>query len=242
MDLLYLTTELIVGFFALFVVVKLVGKTQLSQITPFDFISALVLGELLGNAVYDSEINLSFIIYALFLWAILHIAVENVGQKFIKVRGYTLGNPAIVIRNGMIDREQLKQNKININQLQTLLRQKDTFSVREVEYAILEPNGTLSVLKKSPYQTTERKDLNIKAKGVYLPFTIISDGTVLWDNLKECGFDKDWLDSQLSGNGIKSPGEVYYAEWLEGDGMYIVTYNEFNYTTTPLAKISDIVR
>lgn len=242
MDYLYLTAELIVGFFSLFIVVKLVGKTQLSKITPFDFISALVLGELLGNAVYDEETGLVSILFALALWAILHVAFEYVGQKFIKARSITLGNPSIVIRNGKIDRQQLKQNKININQLQTLLRQKDVFSVREVEYAILEPNGTISVLKKSLYQTTELKDLNIKAKDIYLPFTIISDGTVLWDNIKECGFDKNWLDSQLYGNGIKSPGEVYYAEWLEGDGMYIVTFNEFNYPSSPLAKLGDVVK
>lgn len=236
MTFLYITAELLVGFVALFIVVRLVGKTQLRKVTPFDFISALVLGELLGNAIYESEVGLGIILYSLFFWAILHLTVEYLGQKFINIRKYTLGNPSIVIRNGTIDREQLKKNKININQLQTLLRQKDVFSIRQVEYAILEPNGTLSVLKKSIHQTTVQKDFNFKPREVYLPFTIISDGILLEDNLKECGFDRNWLDSELSSIGIKSHQDVYFAEWLEGEDLYVVKFNEFDYPSFPWRK------
>lgn len=225
MDYAYLSLELLIGFIGLFIVVKIVGKTQLSQITPFDFISALVLGELLGNAVYDREIGLNFILYALFFWALLHLGVEYLGQKFIWARAHTLGNPSVVVRNGRIDRDQLKKNKININQLQSSLRQAGVFTIREVEFCILEPNGSISILKKSQYKTTEQKDLNIKPQAVYMPYTIISDGKVLWDNVKECGYDKNWLNLQLSGNGYERPEELYYAEWLEGEGMYLVPYD-----------------
>ena len=229
MTYLYIMLEIIVGFIALFIIVKLLGKTQLSKITPFDFISALVLGELLGNALFDQKIGITYILFALFLWGILLLSIEYLGQKFIKIRPYTQGSPSIVIRNSIIDRNQLKKNKVNINQLQTLLRQKDIFSVREVEYAILEPNGTLSVLKKPQYSELKQKDLNLQTSGANLSYTIISDGEVLWENLEELGFDKNWLYSHLSAKGITNPKDVYYAEWLAGEGIYILPFNEFSY-------------
>ena len=229
MSYISIALELLVGFITLLIIVKLLGKTQLNNITPFDFISALVMGELLGNALYDQEIGITYIIFALFLWGVLLFSVEYLGQKFIKIREYIQGAPSIVIRKGIIDRYQLKQNKVDINQLQTLLRQKEVFSVREVEYAILEPNGTLSVLKKPRYSTLKQKDWNLQPCDANLSFTIISDGRVLWENIKEAGFDKNWLYSQLSFNGFTNPKDVYYAEWLAGEGIYIVPFNEFSY-------------
>lgn len=225
MDLAHLahtTIELILGFIALLIVTKLIGNRQISQITPFDFISAIVLGELLGNAVYDRDISIFNILYSLFLWGLLMVTVEMLTQKYLKVRGFLEGNPSIVIRNGMIDREQLKKNKIDINELQNLLRQKDVFSIREVEYAILESDGKISVLKKSKYATPTNEDLKLPEKPVYLPVTFIVDGEALWDNVKACGFEEKWLEKQLKMQGIDKIEDVFYAEWKQDEGIHIV--------------------
>lgn len=144
-----ITIELFVGFFVLLIATKILGKTQISQLTPFDFISAIVIGELVGNTVYDPEVRVWSILYAVFVWVILIYAIEAITQKFRRTRKFFEGYPSIIIRNGHIDREQLKSNHLDINQLQQMLRQqKDIFSIREVEYMILEPNGNISVLKK----------------------------------------------------------------------------------------------
>ncbi len=82
----FLTVELLIGFFALLVVTKLLGKTQITQLTPFDFISALVLGELVGNAIYDKEIHVTYVLYAIFVWTVLISTIEKITQKFKKVQ------------------------------------------------------------------------------------------------------------------------------------------------------------
>lgn len=222
-----ITIELFFGFIALLVAAKILGKTQISQLTPFDFISALVLGELVGNSVYDPEIHLGSIIYALILWTALIFSVEKLTQKFRGLRATFEGNPSIVIRQGKIDRKELKANNLDINQLQQMLRQeKDIFSVREVEYMILEPNGKVSVLKKQKYDSPTLQDLSLKQKPVYLPITLISDGKVDKDNLREAGYDEEWLLKQLKKKDITSVEDVFYAEWKEDEGLFCLKMQE----------------
>ncbi|SHK44431.1 YetF domain-containing protein [Paramaledivibacter caminithermalis] len=221
----YTVIELIIGFMALFIITKIIGRRQLSQIAPFDFISAIVLGELLGNAIYDKEVGIFYILSTLLIWAVLMLIVEMLTQKYSKLRGFLEGNPSIVIRNGLIDRKELKKNKIDINELLNLLRQKDVFSIREVEYGILEANGKLSILKKSKYTQPNVEDLNLQKKPVYLPVTLINDGEVLWDNLKNSGFEENWLQKQLQLQGFNNVKEVFYAEWKQDEGIHVVPLN-----------------
>ncbi|MFW6034684.1 MAG: DUF421 domain-containing protein [Halothermotrichaceae bacterium] len=228
MDILYITIELLFGFGLLFLVTKLLGKTQIKQITPFDFISALVMGELLGNAIYDKEIGLLYISYAVLLWGVLIYVIEKTSQKILKSRAFLDGNPSIIIRKGMIDRSELTKAKLNINRLQEMLREKDIFSIREVEYALLESSGTISVIKKSQYDSPTRQELNLPEQSQQLPVTMINDQEIMWDNLEAAGYNVSWLKKQLRGQGYKRVKEVFYAEWLEGKGLYIVPFEKEN--------------
>lgn len=222
---LAVAVELIVGFLALFTITKLLGKNQLSQITPFDFISALILGELLGNAVYDHATKLTEIIYATTIWGVLIFTLEGVTQKFAKTRKIFEGKPSIVIHKGLIYYKALKKNHLDINQLQSLIRQKGYFSLQEVEYAILETNGSISVLPKSLVDVPKMQDLNLPGKPVNLPMTIIIDGRVLHDNMLELGMDDEWLRVQLQANNITDSKDVLYAEWNEGKPLFVMRYN-----------------
>ncbi|WP_414635124.1 DUF421 domain-containing protein [Bacillus sp. NTK071] len=213
--------ELLVGFLALLILTKALGKTQITQITPFDFISSLVLGELVGNAIYDKHVNIYSILYAVFLWGVLIYFVEWLTQKFRGTRSILEGSPSIIIHDGKIIREQLKKNKLDINQLQNLLRQKDVFSMREVEFAILETNGSISILKKSDYQEATKQDFNLKATRGYLSVSIISDGKVDYGNLKEAGLNEAWLYKTLKEHHIDHPEEVLLLEWKQDEGVYI---------------------
>lgn len=221
MKMLHLTFELVLGFFLLFLIVKFVGRKIISQITPFTFIASVVLGELLGNALYDHKIGLGYIIYSMCLWGLLLFIVEILSQKFLLFRGFVEGKPAALIRNGIIDHEQLKKSRMNINQLQSLLRQSETFSVREVAYCYLEANGSISILKKPKYQKTTLEDFNLIGKPAYVPVTLIRDGEVLWDELKDIGYDEEWLKLQLLAHDVSDYKEVFLAEWLEGDGIFV---------------------
>jgi len=224
MKILYLTIELTVGFFLLFVIVKFVGKKIINQITPFTFIASIVLGELLGNALYDHQIGVFYIIYSMGLWAILLFIVEYLGQKYLWFRGIVEGKPSALIKDGRVDYEELKKNRMNINQLQSLLRQSETFSIREVAFCYLEANGSISILKKTKYQKTTQEDFNLPITPIYVPVTLIRDGKVLWDELNDLGFDESWLKTQLETQEIFEYHSVFLAEWLENDGLFVQTY------------------
>lgn len=216
--------ELIGGYFSLFIMVKLLGKTQISQITPFDFISALVLGEFVGSAVFDPEINLLKIVFGIVVWGILIYLTELTTQKSRKLRVILEGKPSFIIRGGNLDWKELKKNHLDINQLQQLLRSKDVFSLREVEYAVLEPNGSISVLRKQEADQPTYQDFNMETQKRLLPLTIISDGEVIIDNLKETGMDYHTLVKLLNEKQITSVKEVAYAEWESDKNLYLQIY------------------
>lgn len=224
MKIAYLTIDLVVGFFFLFIIVKFVGKKIINQISPFTFIAAIVLGELLGNALYDHKVGVFYIIYAMSLWGVLLFTVEYLSQKFLGFRGLIEGKPSALIKNGVVDREALKKNRMNLNQLQSLLRQSETFSIREVAYCFLEANGSLSIMKKSKYQKITQEDINLPSTAVYVPVTLIRDGEVLWDEIKDLGFDESWLKSQLASHNVTEYQNVFIAEWLQGDGLFVQTF------------------
>ncbi len=185
MKFLQLTYELVLGFFLLFIIVKIVGRKIITQVTPFTFITAIVIGEILGNALYDPRVGVMEIIFSMFLWGFLLLIVEYIGQKSLWFRGLVEGKPAALIKDGILDRHEMKKNRMNLNQLQSLLRQSETFSIREVAYCYLEPNGSISILKKAKYQKTTLEDFNLTGKSVNVPVTLIRDGEVLWDEVKD---------------------------------------------------------
>ena len=187
MDIFAVTLKLLVGLMLLFAITKILGKTQISQITPFDFLSSIVMGELFVHGVYEAEGRLLHLIYPLVLWGGLIYVIELLAEKSIVLRGFFEGTPAVVIRDGRIDRHQMKRNKLNLDQLWNLLRQNNVFSLGQVKYALLEMNGTLSVLKNSIDASPTRGDLNLPETPVSIPIALISDGRALEGNLKNMG-------------------------------------------------------
>ncbi|RAK15331.1 uncharacterized membrane protein YcaP (DUF421 family) [Anoxybacillus vitaminiphilus] len=224
MELIKIASELVVGYVALLFTTKILGKTQITQITAFDFISALVLGELVGNALYDNNIGISQILFAVALWGALIYITEIITQKKKNFRAILEGKPTLVIAQGKILRDKMAENKLDMNQLQHLLRSKGAFSIREVEYAVLETDGTVSVLKKSPYELPTRQDHQMPEQLVSLPVTLILDGEVIWDNLKEFGFSEKWLKGQIQSFGAKEYKDVLYAEWQKDKGIHVQTF------------------
>lgn len=217
-----LTLELIVGFFSLLLITRFLGKTQITQLTAFDFISALIMGELLGNAIYDDDVGIVHILVAITVWGFLIFAIQFWGQKSITVRTLLEGKPSLVIQKGVIDRQALKKNRMNLNELQNLLRIKDVFSVREVEYAILEPNGSLTVLRKPEFDTPTLKDLSLPLTSKSLPMLLISDGTILNNDLQKMGKNMSWLKTELKKQGYTNIDNIFFAEWREEDGLYVI--------------------
>ena len=213
--------DTIFGFFALFLLTKILGKTQISQLTAFDFISAVILGELVGNALFDENAGISEMAFVIGLWGALLYSVEIIVQKFKRTRYILEGKPSLIIHQGNIIREEMKKNKLDVSELQQLLRSKDVFTIQEVEYAILETNGDVSVMKKSAFQTPNKKELNVYPEPVYLPFTLISDGEIIEDNVYEAGLDEGWLRAEIRHQGYQHVEDIFYAEYTKGKKLFI---------------------
>lgn len=142
-----ITLKVSIGLLALLVVICLLGKKELAQMTPFDFVYILVLGGLVEETIYDDLVSIWNLLYSVALWAILIYIIELIVRKFDWIRPTVKGKPTIIINNGEVDVTQLKKNKLEFEQLRTMLRQQSIFSIEENKYAILEPSGQLSVLE-----------------------------------------------------------------------------------------------
>ncbi|RFU69575.1 DUF421 domain-containing protein [Bacillus sp. V59.32b] len=216
-----LSIKIIIGFITLFFIINMTGRTSIYQLTPFHFVFVLLLGDFLGDTIYEDRISVFYFLYAVGLWTLLMLGVEFLTLKTKSIRSKLEGNPSIIIRDGIIDRNMLKKSKLDINQVSSLLRQNNVFSVREVKYGILEPNGQISTLLQSKYQKPDKQDLHIPETQVDLPTSLIIDGEILWDNLKERGFDQKWLDHQLTANGYDNAKSIFFADWEISEGIHI---------------------
>jgi len=217
--------ELVVGFLTLLLVLKFLGKIQFSQITPFDFITGLVMGNFIGDAVFDDKIDVTEIVFSIVVWGLLIYCVEKLTQKVMILRVIFEGKPSLLVKNGQILYKNLKKNHIDLNQLQQQLRKQGYFSIFEVEYVILERDGQISAVPKHEYGAPTKKDLNIPKKPIRLPFAIIMDGELITQNLTEAGLTEGWLKEQLKNRKISEYKEVLYAEWHEVNGLKVSEYN-----------------
>src|SRR5690625_2262683 len=214
------------GILALYILTKFLGKTQISQLTPFDFIAAIVLGELVGNALFDKKAGILEIGYVILSWGVILYIIEMVTQKFKGSRFILEGKPALVIHKGELIYEEMRKNKLDINELQQLLRMKDVFAIQEVEYAVLETNGEISVVKKAEYQTPTKKDLNVYPSEPQIAMTVITDGEMVKDNMAEANITEEWLLEELKRQNYNGLKEVFYAEWLKDKKLFILPYTK----------------
>jgi len=199
------------GFAILLVLVRVIGNKQLGQLNVFTYISGIVIGSMVGDIILHSDIDFWRSMAGVALWVVFAICVELASLKSIKIREALDGQPIILIKKGKIMYAALKKERLNTDDLTMMLRTNSVFAVADVDYAILEPNGDLSVLKKQPATGLSK----------YLPTTVISEGKVLVKNLRELDLTENWLADALRTQGFSSPGDVVYAE-VQGDGQLFV--------------------
>jgi uncharacterized membrane protein YcaP (DUF421 family) len=218
-EIIYKTT---LTFFALFLLTRLLGKKQLSHLTFFNYVTGITIGSIAANIISNLDKPYLPDLIGMVWWYILTALLGYIGLKFGSLRSLIDGQPTIVIKKGSIVKKALKKSELNMDDLSMMLREQNVFSILEVDYAILEPDGKLSVLKKPQKQQAVKEDLKLPASElIYLPSEIIVDGKVVKKNLKELGLDENWFKDQLMLQNINSEKEVLYAE-IQGDGkLYI---------------------
>ena len=194
----------------------------MSQLTYFNYITGVTMGSVAGDFI--SEVNMPVVDALASLIAICILTELNsfIALKSTSYRKVMDGDDIILIKKGKIIKPALKSCRMSVNILLMLLRQSNTFSVEEVEYAILETNGSLSVMKRQQAQPIIKSDLDIKAEKIKnLPREVISDGKIMKVNLKELNKDEEWLKNELRKNNIESVKDVFYAEVRSDGTLYI---------------------
>lgn len=212
-------------FISLLILTRILGKKQMSHLTFFNYITGITIGSIVANMIRETEEPFGDDFIGLVWWCILTLLAGYINLKSGKLRHIIDGQPTIVIKKGKIIKSALKSCTLTMDDLSMLLRKQTIFSITEVEYAILEPNGNLSVMKKTQNQQITKSDMNITTSIFkYIPSEIIVDGKIIYHNLKEYNLTEDWLNNQLKMKHISSINDVLYAE-LQSDGTLFLQKN-----------------
>nr|WP_321027278.1 DUF421 domain-containing protein [Clostridium neonatale] len=190
---------------------KLIGIKIISQMNFFDFIVGVSVGSMIAKIIIDKDHVVFSGIVALITFALLTISTSYLNLKSYSARRIINAKTLILVENGRIIDKNLKRLRITINELMMKLREKDVFNLEDVQFAIMESNGQLSVLIKANKKPITPYDMDLKVKSSSLVNDIIIDGKIVDKNLKIAGIDKKWLQSELKKKSINNIEEVFYA-------------------------------
>lgn len=225
--MLYLDTitKLALGLGALLIVTRVLGKKEMGQFTPFDFIYALVLGALLEEGLYDQKVSLWQMLFGVTVWGVLIYIVEVIVVKNSHLRKFLKGTTARIIKNGELNLEKMKQNHLEMETLRTMLRQQGIFSLREVRDLYLEPSGTISVKKYPSAEPPTAKKLHLEVGDEDPSILLIDEGRIEKEMLDLIEKSKEWLLKELEEEGYTDIGRIAYAEWSKTEGFYVKTFD-----------------
>lgn len=185
------------------VVMRLMGKREISQMQPFELVIAIMIADLASVPMSDTGIPITNGIIPILALLLFQLIISIINLKSITLRKIICGKPRFLIFRGRIDEQALKKEKITINELQERLREKDIFTIGDVEYVILETSGDISVIQKPDKRTTIPEDFNIIPEYEGIPYDLIIDGKIMHENLKQIGKDIRWLKKQMEKFNIK---------------------------------------
>lgn len=199
----------IILYFVVVISMRIMGKRQIGQLQPFELAIAIMASELASLPMQDTRIPLIYGIIPIFTLIILQVGISILQIKSEKLRGVICGTPSILIDKGSINIKELKRQKFSISDLFEELRLQGYYDIEDIEYAILETSGQLSIIPKTDLSMITKKDMNIKCDQDVLPVTLITDGKINKDNLKIINKDLNWFYLLLKQNNIADPKDVF---------------------------------
>lgn len=224
-ELLDVTIRAILSLTTLFFITKLLGKKQVSQLSLFDY----VIGISIGNFAAEMTINLESQemngILAVVIFGLIAYIVSHLTMKSITIRRFFMGTPTTLIQNGKILEKNLKKVKCDINDLLEEVRVKGYFDISQIEYAIMEANGDISILPKSKYRPLTPNDMNIKVQQEGILANIIIDGKVMEENLRIMKKNNKWLRQQLKIKGYDTFDNILLATLDENEKIVVYDRN-----------------
>ena len=191
----------LISLFSLFLVTKLLGKKQVSQLSLFDYVIGISIGNFAAEITINLDASLWYGVIAVIEFGIIAYGISIATMKSIKLRRFFMGTPTILIEKGKILEKGLKKVHFDINDLLEECRSSGYFDLNEIDYALMECNGKLSIMPKSGYKNVTIKDLDLKQDIQGLCANVIIDGKVMVNNLKNMNKDIEWLEQQIKVKG-----------------------------------------
>ena len=223
--ILFTILRSIVAYLVLLSLSRLIGRKLISKITFFDFVVGITLGSLAVRISLGDENSVLLGIISAVVITALVLATDLLGIKSFLFRKIEEGEPVVLIQRGKLLDENMTKTKISISKLLMMLRQKDIFYVEDVDYAVIESDGQLSVLLRPDKLPAAVGDLKTAPAENTFPADVIVDGKILAENLKASGRDEAWLRQQLQNQGIHSPEQVFYASINRAGGLYLSAFH-----------------
>ena len=179
------------------IVMRLMGKRELGQLQPFEFVIAIMIADLAATPIANSGIPITNGIIPILGLLVMNLIISICNMKSMKLRAFFSGKPSILIYRGKIDEYQLRKERFTINELQERLRENNVMNLGDVEYAILETSGQINVIQKPEKRGCTPEDFNIQPDYEGISYDLVLDGKVLTENLKKLGKDYNWLKNQV---------------------------------------------
>ena len=185
------------------VVMRLMGKREIGQLQPFELAISIMIADLASTPMADAGIPISNGIIPILALLVMHLTISILNIKSIKARQILCGKPSILIYRGRIDEKMLKKERFTVNELEERLRGSNVVNIGDVEYAILETSGQVTVIQKPEKKNVTAEDLGLKPEYEGIAYDLVLDGKVMYENLKILKKDYDWLKKEVNKFGIK---------------------------------------
>ncbi|MEH7414970.1 DUF421 domain-containing protein [Neobacillus drentensis] len=213
------------AFIILWIFVHILGKRTIFQKTYHLFIATITMGTIAGNLTFNYKIKFLYFILSFVIMGSVIFTLNKLSIKSQRFRERIAGKPVTLIQEGKILEESLQKTGFSIDMLKQALRGKDIFNIDEVDWALLEVNGTLSVLKKAEYQTITQKDLNRNPAPYNVPVELIMEGKLLLNNLSNSTYSEEWLNAELKKRKTQVSDIAYAVVGTKGN-LYIDLYRD----------------
>ena len=216
MEIIKVVLTALLSVAALFVITKIMGHKQVAQLDFFDYVSGITIGSI--GAELATELDEPYKpLVALCVWGGASLILSLVTHKLPRTRKYINGAPTILLNDGKIYRKNLKKSNLDLSEFMLLCRERGYFDLDEIQTAVFEHNGKLSVLPKAASRPATPEDLKITAKATHIGVEIIMDGRIMGENLSRLGLDEAWLQNQLKLQGYTGAENVFLAIYRPDD-------------------------
>lgn len=220
MDIVKVILTSLLSAAALFLIAKILGHKQMAQLDFFDYITGITIGSVAAELATELDRPLKPLV-AMIVYGGVSYGLTFLAHKFPKTRKFVNGTPTIIYDNGKLYRENMKKAKLELSEFMVLCRQEGYFNINDIETAIFEYNGRLTILPKSSKRPATPEDMNISVEKESLFTEVIMDGRILHENLTRLGLDLTWLDKQLKKQKFRNSKEVYLGICDKNNKLYL---------------------